>query len=80
MIEIGCYLSFLSNVVYTKDDIFVVAVRADMIDATKPKIQAIENSNTFSFRFRGDGKMKVLPRSYGQSIKYIQGKRSVEME
>ncbi|KAJ3292930.1 Acyl-coenzyme A thioesterase 9, mitochondrial [Borealophlyctis nickersoniae] len=79
-VPIGSLLSLKAQAVYAspEDGTFQIKVRADVLDALKG---TRETTNTFHFTFAvasgGDGGAlrKVVPRSYEESMRYIEGRR-----
>ncbi|KAJ1673389.1 hypothetical protein EV182_005330 [Spiromyces aspiralis] len=75
-VNIGSILRLTSEVVYTQreSNTFQVAVRADVIDNTKG---TVHNTNTFYFTFQApNGPIKkVIPRTYSDMMKYLEGRR-----
>lgn len=86
-VPIGSILSLKSMVVYSWDRGFSVRVTADVIDPFKPTIgntvcfefdwcYSKERTNEFYFTFKGkDVQRRVAPRSYEESMFYIEGLR-----
>ncbi|KAJ1964236.1 hypothetical protein GGI12_001560, partial [Dipsacomyces acuminosporus] len=75
-VNIGSILKLSSEVVYSEPEnkTFQVAVSADVIDNMK---NTMERTNTFYFNFycpRGLVR-KVVPRSYKDMMKYLEGRR-----
>ncbi|PVZ96968.1 hypothetical protein BB558_007092 [Smittium angustum] len=56
---------------------FEVAVKVDVLN---PLTQETENTNTFHFTFESEKPVKrVIPRTYGDMIKYIEGRRRAQI-
>lgn len=75
-VPIGCLLNLTSQIVYSRDpssQTFQVSVTADVVDSITGKS---ENTNVFHMTFHSSEKVpRVLPQSYSESMKYIEGKR-----
>ncbi|KAF9579963.1 Acyl-coenzyme A thioesterase 9, mitochondrial [Lunasporangiospora selenospora] len=76
-VNVGRLLSLDSQVVFTEanDNTFQVMVKADVLDVQKG---SRETTNTFWFTFSGPSVQdtpKVMPRTYAESMLYIEGKR-----
>jgi len=78
-VPIGTFLALDSQIVFAEGGdhhSFQVMVKADVLD-----IQAgtRETTNTFWFTFtdpkKGQGAPKVMPRTYAESMLYLEGKR-----
>ncbi|KAH7965943.1 hypothetical protein HPB49_012274 [Dermacentor silvarum] len=77
-VELGSLLHYDSQVVYTQDNFVQVNVNATVI---KPEIGTKEITNVFHFTFCLDGENpapRVIPRSYPESMLYIEGKRYLD--
>lgn len=77
-VELGSLLHYESQVVYTRDNFVQVNVNATVI---KPDIGTKEITNVFHFTFCLDGENpapRVIPRSYPESMLYIEGKRYLD--
>ncbi|KAJ3211219.1 Acyl-coenzyme A thioesterase 9, mitochondrial [Clydaea vesicula] len=82
-VPIGSFLSLTSQIVYTdmETNSFQVKVKADVINPTKDYQDQVDNTNIFWFRFKLDDDIalqRVIPRSYDESIRYLEGKRRSE--
>ncbi|KAI8904755.1 HotDog domain-containing protein [Gorgonomyces haynaldii] len=78
-VSIGSLLSLTAQVVYTSDasKSVQVTVIADVLDVQQPHKR--ETTNIFHMTFEADGPVpKILPQSYEESMKYIDGKRRRE--
>lgn len=82
-VEIGSILKFSSKVVYAEGPphkTLQVSVTADVID---PNTREATRTNTFQLTFESpastDGVQRVMPRSYGEAIEYIEGKRHKDL-
>ncbi|KAL3255912.1 hypothetical protein MRX96_046647 [Rhipicephalus microplus] len=77
-VELGSLLHYQSQVVYTRDNFVQVNVNATVI---KPVKGTKEITNVFHFTFSLDGENpapRVIPRSYPESMLYIEGKRYLD--
>lgn len=77
-VELGSLLHYESQVVYTQDHFVQVNVNATVI---KPDVGTKEITNVFHFTFSLDGDHpapRVIPRSYPESMLYIEGKRYLD--
>uniref|UniRef100_A0A224YIT7 Acyl coenzyme a thioesterase 9 mitochondrial n=1 Tax=Rhipicephalus zambeziensis TaxID=60191 RepID=A0A224YIT7_9ACAR len=77
-VELGSLLHYESQVVYTQDNFVQVNVNATVI---KPGGGKKEITNVFHFTFSLDGDNpapRVIPRSYPESMLYIEGKRYLD--
>lgn len=77
-VELGSLLHYESQVVYTQDNFVQVNVNATVI---KPDVGTKEITNVFHFTFCLDGEHpapRVIPRSYPESMLYIEGKRYLD--
>ncbi|TPX72908.1 hypothetical protein SpCBS45565_g00278 [Spizellomyces sp. 'palustris'] len=79
-VHVGSLLSLTSQVTYSSGSpsrSFQVKVRADVLD---PISDEQSTTNTFHFTFMAlDGEVpRVMPRSYDESMRYIEGKRKKE--
>ncbi|OLY82681.1 Acyl-coenzyme A thioesterase 9, mitochondrial [Smittium mucronatum] len=82
-VNVGSILRLTSQVIYSSDldsteqshddKHFQVSVKVDVLDPTK---QTIETTNTFYFTFESNSPVRrVIPRTYDDMIKYIEGRR-----
>ncbi|RIA80121.1 HotDog domain-containing protein [Glomus cerebriforme] len=80
-VPIGSILTLSSQVVYAPGpphNSFTVSVTADMVDIQN---SSHDTSNIFHFNFRADNAemiRKVIPKTYGESMKFLEGKRRRE--
>jgi acyl-coenzyme A thioesterase 9 len=79
-VSIGSLLSLTSQVTYSseKTRCIQVKVKADVID---PLTNLQETTNTFHFTFQVSENVefyKVMPRSYDETMRYIEGQRKQE--
>ncbi|KAI8818631.1 HotDog domain-containing protein [Fimicolochytrium jonesii] len=75
-VKVGALLSLTSQVVYSSGRTFQVKVRADVIDPIKDEQST---TNTFHLTFEADHDVsRVMPRSYDESMRYIEGRRKKE--
>ncbi|KAK3604467.1 hypothetical protein CHS0354_007171 [Potamilus streckersoni] len=76
-VEVGSLLFMSSQVVYTKGPLIQVKVHAEVVN---PKDETQETTNNFHFTF--DSKMDslptVMPKTYAESMLYLDGKRHFE--
>ncbi|KAJ3296417.1 Acyl-coenzyme A thioesterase 9, mitochondrial [Blyttiomyces sp. JEL0837] len=77
-VPIGRLLSLTAQVVYAAgwpSTSFQVKVRADVVDPVK-RTSDLSNEFTFTFVAPGETKVpRVMPRSYDESMRYLDGKR-----
>ncbi|XP_051869450.1 acyl-coenzyme A thioesterase 9, mitochondrial-like isoform X2 [Pristis pectinata] len=72
-VEIGSLLYLSSQVCYTKGNYIQVRVHSAVVD---PISQEHNTTNIFYFTFGSENKvMQVFPKSYGESMLYLDGKR-----
>jgi acyl-coenzyme A thioesterase 9 len=76
-VSIGSLLSLTSQVVYSegqKSSVFQVKVKADVVD---PIQDEQDTTNTFHFTFKSQSSNvpRVMPRSYDETMRYIEGQR-----
>ncbi|KAJ2711965.1 hypothetical protein H4R19_002997 [Coemansia spiralis] len=80
-VSIGSILKLTSQVVYSEPEngTFRVEVAADVIDNLAG---TVERTNTFYFNFScPDGTVpRVVPRSYGDMMKYLEGRRRTQTD
>ncbi|KAJ1644139.1 hypothetical protein LPJ64_004151 [Coemansia asiatica] len=78
-VNIGSILRLKSQVVFSEPEnrTFQVAVSADVIDNMK---STVERTNTFYFNFccPGGSVRRVVPRSYEDMMKYLEGRRRAQ--
>ncbi|XP_050394841.1 acyl-coenzyme A thioesterase 9, mitochondrial [Patella vulgata] len=76
-VEIGTVLFLSSQVVYTKGSQMQVKVHAEVVD---PTVGKHETSNDFHFTFDSqlDDLTQVMPKTYAESMMYLDGKRHFE--
>ncbi|KAJ3417340.1 Acyl-coenzyme A thioesterase 9, mitochondrial [Chytridiales sp. JEL 0842] len=77
-VPIGSLLSLSSQVIYcagAPSKTLQVKVRADVIDPIK---NTVDMTNEFNFTFycAGGELPKIMPQSYGESMRYLEGKRT----
>jgi len=78
-VEIGSIFLLNSQVVYTENDAAVCRVYATVHNPIK---NVTKTTNTFNFQFEtfDNSKMpKIIPKSYGESLLYIDGKRRLNV-
>ncbi|KAF9352743.1 hypothetical protein BGX34_012003 [Mortierella sp. NVP85] len=76
-VPIGTFLALDSQIVYAEGGnhhSFQVMVKADVLDVSK---NSRETTNTFWFTFRDPvkGTPRIMPRTYAESMLYLEGKR-----
>ncbi|KAG0361075.1 HotDog domain-containing protein [Gamsiella multidivaricata] len=76
-VPIGTFLALDSQIVYAEGGdrhSFQVMVKADVLDVNK---KSRETTNTFWFTFRdpAKGTPRIMPRTYAESMLYLEGKR-----
>ncbi|XP_041924482.1 acyl-CoA thioesterase 9, tandem duplicate 1 isoform X3 [Alosa sapidissima] len=72
-VEIGSLLMLSSQVCYTQDRYIQLRVHTEVLD---PLTGQHNTTNVFHFTFRVDKEVPaVVPRSYGESMLYLDGKR-----
>jgi len=76
-VSIGTFLALDSQIVYAEGGdhhSFQVMVKADVLDIKK---KSRETTNTFWFTFSdpAKGTSKIMPRTYAESMLYLEGKR-----
>jgi acyl-coenzyme A thioesterase 9 len=76
-VPIGTFLALDSQIVYAEGgshQSFQVMVKADVLDINK---KSRETTNTFWFTFRDPdrGTPRIMPRTYAESMLYLEGKR-----
>lgn len=76
-VPIGTFLALDSQIVYAEGgnhQSFQVMVKADVLDVNK---NSRETTNTFWFTFRDPvkGTPRIMPRTYAESMLYLEGKR-----
>ncbi|KAJ2842035.1 hypothetical protein GGI22_007686, partial [Coemansia erecta] len=78
-VNIGSILRLTSQVVYSEpeNNTFQVAVSVDVIDNTK---KITERTNTFYFNFSCPTSQvrRVIPRTYEDMMKYLEGRRRAQ--
>ncbi|KAJ2384338.1 hypothetical protein H4S02_004863, partial [Coemansia sp. RSA 2611] len=78
-VNIGSIVKLTSQVVYSEPDhaTFQIAVAADVIDNLA---NTMERTNTFYFNFScpGGAVPRVVPRSYEDMMKYLEGRRRAQ--
>ncbi|KAJ2842744.1 hypothetical protein IWW36_005792 [Coemansia brasiliensis] len=78
-VNIGSILKLTSQVVYSEPEnsTFQIAVSADVIDNLE---NSMERTNTFFFNFSCPGGHVpcVVPRSYEDMMKYLEGRRRAQ--
>lgn len=78
-VAVGSLLHYEAQVVYTRDNFMQLNVNATVID---PNTGKKEITNVFHFTFQLDGKdpaPRVTPKSYPESLLYIEGRRYLEL-
>jgi acyl-coenzyme A thioesterase 9 len=83
-VPIGSFLSLTAHVVYSMDsphNTFQVKVVADVMNHLQPSLETIERTNIFHFTFKSNGASipKIMPKTYEESMSFIEGKRRKEM-
>ncbi|KAH3804898.1 acyl-coenzyme A thioesterase 9, mitochondrial-like [Dreissena polymorpha] len=73
-VEVGSFLFLSSQVVYTLDNHMMVKVHAEVVN---PKDDSRETTNDFYFLFalQSTEVPRVIPKSYAESMLYLDGKR-----
>ncbi|XP_053403174.1 acyl-coenzyme A thioesterase 9, mitochondrial-like [Mercenaria mercenaria] len=73
-VEVGSFLFLSSQIVYTQDTRLMMKVHAEVVN---PKDESRETTNDFYFVFNTrDVKVRrVIPKSYAESMLYLDGKR-----
>lgn len=74
-VPIGSILLMRAHVVYSKEDHFHIRIVADVADPFDTS--KVSRTNVFWFTFAGSNK-RVVPRSYTESMLYIEGKRRMK--
>jgi acyl-coenzyme A thioesterase 9 len=76
-VNVGSIVSLSSVVSYTHGSKMQVDVIANVVDV---KTSVCETTNEFHFVFESDGSVPtVIPRSYKESVAYIEGKRRLRL-
>lgn len=78
-VEVGSLLHYEAQVVYTRENFMQLNVNATVIN---PNTGRKEITNVFHFTFQLDGEdpaPRVAPKSYPESLLYIEGRRYLEM-
>ncbi|XP_078088238.1 acyl-coenzyme A thioesterase 9, mitochondrial-like [Mustelus asterias] len=72
-VEIGSLLYLSSQVCYTEGNCIQVRVHSEVVD---PATNQHSTTNVFHFTFGSEKEVKlVIPKTYGESMLYLDGKR-----
>jgi acyl-coenzyme A thioesterase 9 len=71
-IDIGSVVKFTASVVYTKDNRCHVRVETDVLH---PALGRTDLTNVFNFEFQVVSQEMVVPETYEDAIKYLEGKK-----
>ena len=75
-VEIGDIVTFTGEVTYNTEKALQVSVAADVIN---PKTQSTTTTNVFNFTFAAPQELnkKVVPYSYEEAMRFIEGRRKM---
>jgi len=71
-VEIGSLMSFSAEIVYSEKKNCVIRVDADVMH---PHLNTVERTNVFHFTFQSSIPKQVIPHTYDESIRYLEGRR-----
>ncbi|KAJ8310072.1 hypothetical protein KUTeg_011937 [Tegillarca granosa] len=75
-VEVGSLLFLSSQVVYTKKSFLMLKVHAEVVDLDGSRV--VTNDFHFTFDSKLDNLPNILPKTYAESMIYLDGKRRYE--